>query len=285
MLAMSLLVGAAVRPAWAGPQDVDLYAMLDHDGEAVIDREVLGASFRQLATELGTLVASSTLLPASTTGLYGFEVDFGAQFVLTEAHDRKGAPSPWTRANPEEDSAVYQLLPSMTVRKGLPLSTEIGATLGWIGGTSTGSFGAFGRVAVLEGFKPLPDVTLQLGYSGYVGNDQLDVGALDLGVTVGSTFPTGRLPGVNTGAIAPWATFRTLRIRADPTIEPEVEEALGALRYAGGGAPDEPSGPPIAVPQVGAGVQFVSGNAHLRISASWAPATIPALGAGFGFTF
>jgi hypothetical protein len=285
MFAMALLVGAAVRPAWAGPQDVDLYSMLDHDGEAVIDRELLGASFRQLVAELGTLVANPTVLPASTTGLYGFEVDFGTQFVLTEAHDRAGEPSPWNRVNPEEDSSVYQVLPAMTVRKGLPLSTEVGATLGWIGGTATGTFGAFGRVAVIEGFKPLPDVTLQLGYSGYVGNDQLDCGVLDLGVTVGSTFPTGRLPGVNTGAVAPWGTFRTLRVRANPTIEPEVEEAIGALRYASGADPEEQPAPPIAVPQFAAGVQFVSGNAHLRIGASWAPSTIPALGSGFGFTF
>jgi len=227
------------------PQNVDLYAMLDQDGAPVLDKTVLASSFRQLVMELGTMVSNKPNLPADTVGLYGFDIDIATQFALTEAHYRAGETSPWARAEVDERAPPYHVVPTVTVRKGLPLSTEVGASVGWISGTSTGTFGGFARVAVLEGYKPLPDVALKLGYAGYVGNPQLDCGALDLGVTVGSTYPIGRLPGIN-----------------------EVEPA-----------------PPIALPEFGAGLQFVVGTAHLSFGGAWAPATIPTVTTSFGFTY
>lgn len=282
----TVLAGALVTsPALAAwPEDIDLYSMLDQGGEPVLDRELLGQSYRQLVMELGTMVANKPVTPADTLGMFGFDVDVSTQFVLTEARDRKGEPSPWSRAHRDEASAPYHVLPTLSVRKGLPLSTEVGANIGWIGNSSTGTFGGYGRVAVLEGYRPLPDVSLKLGYSGYVGNDDLDCGVLDLGVTLGSTFPVGRLPGLNTGQISPWVTFTTLRVSANATVDDEVENDIGALRYSR--TPEEEDDlAPIAIPQVGAGVQLVAGNAHLRLAASWAPATIPVVSTGFGFTF
>lgn len=268
------------------PQNVDLYAMQDLDGAPVLDREVLGQSFRELVMELGTLVSNKPNLPADTLGLYGFDVDLGTQFVLTEAHYRAGDPSPWLRADVDEKIPPYRVVPTVTFRKGLPLSTEVGASVGWISGSSTGTFGGFARVAVFEGYKPLPDVTLKAGYAGYVGNPQLDCAALDLGVTVGSSYAIGRLPGVNTGHVAPFASFTTLRVRANPTIDAAIEDEIGALRYATKKGEDEVEpAPPIALPEFGAGLQFVVGTAHLSFAAAWAPATIPTVTTSFGFTY
>jgi len=39
------------------------------------------------------------------------------------------------------------------------------------------------------------------------------------------------------------------------------------------------------LPRFGGGAQFTSGNVHLRVSASWAPATIPEISTGVGCTF
>jgi hypothetical protein len=285
-LGLLLLAAPPARAAW--PEDVDLPSMLDQGGEAVVDREVLGRSFRQLVMELGTMVANKPTTPADTLGIYGFDVDLSNQFVLTEARNREGQPSPWTRAHRDEDSAPYHLLPTFSVRKGLPMSTEVGGSAGWIGGSSTGFAGGWARVAIFEGYKPLPDVSLKAGYSGYVGNDDLDVGVLDLSATIGSTFAVGALPGVNTGQISPWFTFTTLRVSANPTLDPELENEIGALRYARprpGVDEEDAAAPPIAIPQFGAGVQFTAATAHLKIAASWAPATVPVVSTGFGFTF
>jgi hypothetical protein len=268
------------------PENVDLYAMTDLDGEIELDRELLGNSFRQLVMEVGTMVLNKPSLPADTLGLYGFDVDIATQFVLTEAADRRSDTSPWIRADVDEVSPPYHVVPTVTVRKGLPLSTEVGASFGWIGGSTTGTLGGFARIAVFENYKPFPDISLKVGYAGYVGNDQLDVGVLDLGVTVGASYPLGGIPSVNTGRVSPFASFTTLRVSANPTIDPEVENDIGALRYANSAGEDgtDPA-PTIALPMFGAGVQFRVGTAHLKIAACWAPATIPAATTGFGFTF
>jgi hypothetical protein len=283
LTAAALLLSTQAQAAW--PEDVDLTSMTVHDGLPVLDREFLGQSYRQLVMELGTMVANKPVTPAETLGLHGFDLDLSTQFVLTEAIDRKGEPSPWSRAHRDERSAPYHTIPTFSVRKGLPMSTEVGAHMGWIGGSSTGLFGGWGRVAVFEGYKPLPDVSLKLGYSGYVGNDQLDVGVLDLGVTLGSTWSVGRLPGVNTGQFSPWLNFTTLRVSANATLDEDLENDIGALRYARDAGDDPDAAAPIALPQFGLGMQFTSGTAHLRLAATWAPATIPTITTGFGFTF
>lgn len=283
---LGLTLATTAHAAW--PEDVNLEGMLDQDGELVLDRELLGQSFRQLVMELGTMVANKPTTPADTLGTYGFDVDLSNQFVLTEARDRKGEPSPWARAHVDEQPAPYQMVPTFSVRKGLPMSTEVGGSIGWIGGSSTGIVGGWARVAIFEGYKPLPDISLKAGYSGYVGNDELDCGALDLSATLGTTVPVGALPGINTGQISPWVTFTTLRVSANPTLDAGVENDIGALRYARvrpGEEEEETTAPPIAIPQFGAGVQFTASNAHLKLAASWAPATIPVVSTGFGFTF
>jgi hypothetical protein len=286
MKRLAVLWLALPSPALAAwPEDVDLESMPVHDGLPVLDRELLGNSYRQLVMELGTIVSNKPITPAETLGLNGFDIDLSTTFALTEAIDRKGEPSPWSRAHRDEQSAPYHTVPTFSVRKGLPLSTEIGGHMGWIGGSSTGLFGGWARLAVLEGYKPAPDVMLKIGYAGYVGNDQLDVGVLDLSATVGSTWGLGRLPGVNTGQFSPWLTFTTLRVSANATIDDETENDIGALRYARDAGDDPDAAPPIALPQFGLGMQFTAGTAHLRMAATWAPATIPTITTGFGFTF
>jgi hypothetical protein len=273
----------APSPAHAGPSDIDISGMVDHEGEEVLDPALLGSDFRQLVMEIGTMVSNKPSTPAATLGWAGFDVDLGMQFILIAAHDRNGQPSPWERAAEDEVSPVYHSVPTFSVRKGLPMSTEIGATFGWITGSSTGIVGGFGRVAILENYKPLPDVALKVGYAGYVGNDQLDVGALDFGVTVGSSWPVGRVTGVNGGRVSPWGSFTMLSVRGNPTIDEETEEDIGAVRYSRGDP--ENRNPPIAVPQFGIGVDLLSGDVHLRLGATWAPRTIPTASSSIGLTF
>jgi hypothetical protein len=283
-----MLLPVLAGTAWASfPEDVDLPSMIDFDGEGVFDQELLAGSYRQLVAELGTLVANKPNTPAATLGLYGFDVDLSAQFVLTEARYRAGEPSPWQRAAIDETAPPYHVLPTLTVRKGLPLSSEIGASFGWISGTSTGTFGGFGRIGLLEGYRPLPDVSVRIGYSGYVGNEQLDVSTLDLGVTVGSTFEVGRFAGLNQAKISPFANLSSLRVTANPTIDPELERTIGAVRFAGRvpfGSTDVVEDP-LTTLLFGGGLQIVSGTSHLRVAAMWAPQTIPTVTAGFGFTY
>lgn len=278
----ALLVAAPLGPtAFAAEPDVQLSGMTRHDDLAVLDPELLGESYDQLVREIGTLIANKPMYAAETLGLYGFEFGIYDQFVLTEARDRKGEPSPWARASPDETSPPYRMVPGFSARKGLPASTELGIHMGWIGMSNTAAVGGYGRLGVLEGYKPWPDVTLQLGWSGYVGNDELDARTLDLGVTVGSNYSVGGLPGVNTAQISPWANFTTLRVSAAPGVDPETAAEIGARTFQNG-LPAGEASEPLVLPQFGGGVQFVASNVYARLALTWAPASIPTLTTGLG---
>lgn len=280
-LPLILICSAPAHAAW--PEDIVLSEMTEYDGQVVLDEALLGDAYRTLVQEVGTLVANKPTMPAETLGAHGFAFDAGAQFVMTEATDRQGDPSPWDRAHVDEDASPYKVVPTFTARKGLPFSTEVGLTAGWIGGSSMGTLAGYGRVAIFEGYRPLPDVSVQLGYAGLVGSDELDVSTLDLGVTVGTTAPVGHLPGVNNGQISPWLNFTTMRVSANAVLDDETSEAIGAVRFQR--SDTEAFEAPLVIPRFGFGTQFTSGNVHLRVSASWAPTTIPELSTGLGFTF
>lgn len=279
---------AAVLPgsAWAAwPEDVTPSAMTVHNGEAQLDSTALGETYEQLMAEVGTMVANPAILPAETLGQNGWDYSFAMQFVFNEARDRKNVDSPWLQAHQKEDQLPYQWIPTFSVRKGLPLSTEVGFNGGWVGMSSQGVFGGYGRVAVLEGYKPWPDVSLQLGYSGLVGNNEIEVGTLDMGVTLGSTYYTGSLPGVHMAAVSPWVNFSMLRVSAASKLSDDLKSDIGAQDFASGKRATEGALAPIAIPQVAMGWQIVSQNIHTRLGLSWAPNTIPTLTTGMGFTF
>ena len=276
-----LLAASEAQAAW--PEDVVLSEMTEYDDELVLDEELLGSAYRQLVMEVGTMVANKPTMPAETLGTHGFALDLGSSFVMTEAIDRKGEPSPWDRAHVDQDAGAYKVVPTLSARKGLPLSTEVGLTAGWIGGSTAGLLSGYGRVAIFEGYKPFPDLSLQLGYGGLVGNDELDVSTLDLGVTMGSTYPVGRLPGVNNGQISPWVNFTTMRVSANAVLDEDTSRAIGAVRYQR--SETEEFEAPIVVPRFGFGTQFTSSGFFVRLSASWAPATVPELSTGMGFSF
>ena len=162
--------------------------------------------------------------------MIGWEVSASSQFWFIQAKERDSEPSPWDRAWADEDPPEYLVVPTIGVRKGLPLSTEAGFNVGWVAGSSTGVVQGYGRLAVLEAYRPAPDLSVQVGYSGYIGNDEVELGVLDLGITLGTTALTGTIPGVNTAEISPWVNFSTLRISASPRgIDPEVLEDLSLI--------------------------------------------------------
>lgn len=282
MLALLLSVASA---AW--PDDPSISRMTSFGGVRAVDTARLGADYRQLMAELGTVVANKPILPAATTGASGFEFAFSNTFVFLDAIERTGEPapgggviSPWDRVSPDEEAPGWLFVPQFSARKGLPLSTEVGGSIGWIGLSRTGTASVYGRVALIEGSKPLPDLTLQVGYAGYIGNDELELGVLDLGVTIGSRYGVGAVREVNTGRIEPFANFSLQRVTAAPTIDARTAEQIGAVSFRRSGGAD-----PIALPQVAAGFQVTNGNVHFRLAGSWCWKTLPTATAGMGFTF
>lgn len=262
------------------PGDPTLSGLTEHGGVRVVDGELLADTWRDLVMELGTAVAPQPI-PSATTGIYGFEFAVSSTFVLTEAKSRDSRITPWDRAVADEEADPFLAIPTFSVRKGLPASGEIGGRIGWIAGSRTGLGSVYGRLAVFENYKPIPDVTLRIGYTGYTGNDEIDLSVFDAGVTVGTRFGIGQ-GGLNNGRFEPFASFDLLRVSATPTVDDELLAEIGAVTYRNGGTGAQL---PLAVPRIGGGFQVTSGVAHFRVAGAWSWATLPTLDVGMGFTF
>ena len=84
-------------------------------------------------------------------------------------------------------------IPSIHIKKGLPMSLEIGARTGMIQGDTGSIFGTYLRFSPVEGSYKAPDISMQVGYTGYIGNSELGVGTMDASVSLGKSIPFGPL--------------------------------------------------------------------------------------------
>jgi hypothetical protein len=278
MLALTLPLLARA----ATPEDITLSGMSEHGGVAIVAS--LEDDYLQLIRELGTAVAARPGMPAETVGAYGFDVATGVQAAFIDTTGTSDDPSPWERAHPSEDPGPFLYMPYVSVRKGLPLSTEIGTDVAWLGGSSQLSLSGYGRVAIVEGYRPAPDLSIRLGYSAYVGNDELELGVIDLGATLGTTVPFGPLPIVRNGRFSPWIEYTTLRVRAAPILSDELATQIGAVQISSGKT-DAAYTPASIVPVFAGGMLIQGGVWSLRLSGSWAPTAIVCADVGMGATW
>lgn len=282
MRASLLLALASPTVAHAGwPEDVVVSGMLEHDGQ-LIDAGVARARFDELVAELGAGIANKPLAPARTLGSAGFDLSIGGTFVLTRtAAADDGSPSGWTLAHGDEDPGAVLFIPTLTARKGLPSSFEVGASAGWVGGARQGVLSGFARLAPVEGYEPWPDIALQVGYSGYIGNPELDLGTIDLTATLGGTFAFGSDPEIKQAQVSPYIGGGLLLVYARVDVDPEVQEALFP---ADGDA--EPGRSTLApIPQVQGGIQVTNSTVLFRLAGTWSPGAAPSIHTGMGFMF
>jgi hypothetical protein len=269
-----LLASAPAMASW--PTDITLSGMRTFDG--VRAAEPTEDAYRALITDLGTAIANQPMLPAATTGISGWDVAVSTTVLFARIVD-EDEPTHWQRAHPEGDPQNTVFLPTLTARKGLPWSTEIGMTAGWYGGSHQGVFGGFARVSPLEGYKPYPDLNLQVGYSGYINNDELDLGVLDVGCTIGTRFGIKRLRGVTFSQWAPFVGVSLLQVRASPKLDAATAAEVGALQFGGADA-DEPA---LTLTRVAGGFQITNNKALFRLAVGWVPKSVPTLTLGMGF--
>lgn len=265
--------------AHAANEDLTISGMAEHGGQNVtIDLQPV---YLDLIGELGSVVANKPLYPAKTLGASGFDLSLSNTFAFITDDYSDGTPGPWSRANVDEDVANgYAFVPQISVRKGLPLSLEVGATAGWIGLSHSGTFGAFARGAFVEGHKPWPDLSAHIGYAGFVGNDELELAALDMGATFGSSFAFGSFPGIHNAVWQPYLDVSIVHVRAFPSVD--AADAPFAVPL---GTQDGDSIAGLWQPQYAAGFQLVNGTVLFRVLGTWSPQTIASLTLGMGWTY
>ena len=279
-----ILSPSAALAAW--PEDVTISGMAEHDGRAVINTDLLGADYEVVIRELGTAIGSRSIAPPATLGLSGFEMSIDTVLTFPTFAD---TDSPWDRVAQDEVASPVMYQPGITIRKGLPFSLEVGMSGRWMGNSRQGVFSGFLRAGLVEGYKPFPDVALHLGYSGYVGNDELEVGVFDIGLTIGTKFAVGPGEGARNARILPFADVTILSITSAPVIGPERSSAIGAIAYGPLLRNPYPtaisSRNALTVPQFTGGLQVEVGKLMFRVSGGYALRSTPTVAASVGFTY
>ena len=278
------LVGSTTGALANPPSDFSLRQMTTLDGQLVEDSSVLSTAFDSLAKDLGTAIAIPSAFPAETPGASGFDISIGNAFVILPASNAS-SPTHWQRATGTAEHETMVYIPSITARKGLPLSMELGATASWLAGGQSGAFGGFFRAALVEGYKPWPDLTLHAGYNGLVGHPELELGVMDVGVTLGSTYAFGSVANIRQAQMSPWLDFTLLQMFTKVRLDDATKSTLfGDLDES---ATEDKRGQNSywLMPRIGAGLQITNGTVLFRLAGTWTPQSVPSLFVGMGFSY
>ena len=111
------------------------------------------AAYHDLVRELGVAIANKPMAPGETLGLNGFDLSVFNSVSFLHARGTESDPSGWERTHTDGEPSDVLWIPTLGVRKGLPLSLEAGMNVGWIGMTHQGVLGGFGRWALIEGYR------------------------------------------------------------------------------------------------------------------------------------
>lgn len=205
--------------------------------------------FDSFMRDLGSIISYKYTFPASTTGLYGFDV--GLDVVLAPVNtdpvcpedidsgactdDNRNKWSPWAVIDTDHRLTLGKLypVPGLRVRKGLPWSVELGTGIYALPFSSQAVLQGFGRWAINEGFdrgypRIAPDINLTLAGSRLVGNPEFDLGVFDWGMTFGYQFPIGGVARSHTGDFAFWGGFGRSVMTAVPDMQ--LPDTLSCLQ-------------------------------------------------------
>lgn len=256
-------MGAPAIAAW--PDDVSLSQLSSFQGENFTNVTANREAYEQVVRELAAVVANKPSAPA-TTGIAGFDVALTSSVGFIDANgDRDGQTAPWERTHADADPAHVAWVPGISVRKGLPMSLEVGSNLGYLAFSRQTTFGAYGRWGVVEGYRQFPDFTVQVGYAGYLGNEELELGVMDTSFTLGYDLPFGRGRTYRTSSFSPWVSAGFLRINAAPLLDNETQQDLGVRAVSGFRGKDSfVEG--FAPATISAGARLRSGDVQMTLS-------------------
>jgi hypothetical protein len=179
------------------------------------------AKFDFVVRELAVLISGPPAHAVGSLGYLEFEFAFDNRVVFLHTDAPVGeTESAWDSLIEDGDAARVGYLPTLRFRKGLPWSIEVGMDLAWLAGSRQAVLGGYARWAFLDGWSRVPDMAVQLGYRGYVGNDELDLGVFELDLSIGYTFEVVSRAGAVRPAtqMSPFAGYSFLMTHAAPAF-------------------------------------------------------------------
>ena len=268
-----LLVLALLAPvaAFAATNDVTVSRL--NELEPAVRQGRLDFVVRELAMSL----SGPPVHAVASLGLYEFEVATSHRLAFQHTETDGPGTSAWQDLTEGGEPGTIGYMPTLTFRKGLPWSFEVGGEAGWLAGTRQLMVGGYGRWAFVGGWDKVPDVAIQLGYDGYVGNDQLELGVFELDASVGYTFKASskrERPGTR---FSPFVGYGYLMTHARPMAD--VDEVSAVTAWADGAATGvDPRD--FRFHRFFGGLEILSGQVAFRFGGDvTAPRTGPLLGA------
>ena len=233
----ALLAAPAAR---AGDNDVQLWRLGHPDDVAVCtkcdgtDRTIEAgdlnaqARFARFATALGLALVPARFDPAATTGQSGFELGFSAQVAIprktADGRDAPLDPNEWPTAGTQGTGPAPRALfvPTLSVRKGLGGSFELGIHASLLGGSQIFAIGASLKWAAIEGLDVPIDLALLVHGTRIIGTQELDLvsGGADAILSL-------RLAAFGMVKLQPYAQFGLLMINATSGVvdfKPQTED-------------------------------------------------------------
>ena len=268
-----------------GVDEVSLSQLATWRGAPIGDVGKATDAYETVVRELGAAIMNALIAPSETLGLNGFDVAYSNTWAFVSAHGTDvNDPAPWERVHPDGDPNHVLWRPGVTLRKGLPLSLEVGANWSWIAFSRQTALGGFARWGVFEGWENAPDVSMQLGYTGYLGNEELELGALDGSMSIGYTFPIGYLIGVNQADISPFGGIGFMQVNAAPRLSKNEQDNLGVSAVSGMSGKDSyKAGFSLFTSHIG--VRIRSGDFHITTSSGLIAKASPTINMAVGLTF
>ena len=180
-------------------------------GDAVSGFAPNNVRFRDFVTQLGFVLAPRLASPAETLGHAGFHVSAmwsgsfvsgdEAYWLVTERGARQGS-------SPD----LVQTL-QLDIRKGLPLSFEVGANFMWLAESELFAPGLEVRWAFQEGYRLIPDISVRGAVNHLVGNRDLILTTIAADVMLSKSFGVGGM--VN---LAPYVGWSLIFINASSRV-------------------------------------------------------------------
>jgi len=236
---LSALLLLAPR-AGARPMDPDLsHLVVDPSCTSSVGATCVAdrAGYTKLVSQLGFALAPSSVHPARTNGLAGFDVSLLASLTRIDAaadywrRGTEGESSAGAAAGNADPASLLQLY-AVELRKGFGFGIEAAASLGVMPETSLLAWGADVRVALLEGlhhgaFRYLPDTSVgaSLRHGTGLGELSLSTLALDARLSHPFAFSSGFI-------VTPWLGYQWVRISADSELV-DLTPGVNALRECG----------------------------------------------------
>lgn len=146
------------------------------------------ARFHRLASTLGMAFAPPFQEPAGTLGQSGFELGLSSNQAFLKLDG-----STWTTNGTAsgKDAPKVLIIPTLTARKGLGGSVELGVAVSWLSASQMGAVSAEVRIAPLDGVAYAPDLGLRAWGTRPFGTQELDLFTAGADVLLSKSFGLG----------------------------------------------------------------------------------------------